>query len=238
MAKATGYFSTRGVQVSQPRFASRWAGSRRSRRVALKVIFDELGCDTLRERRAILRELVRIHGRYLAMRETWDASPTKPELRRWLEAVAADVDQLAEQLGTKAAQAGLYIIATAIGTSPDELIVNMLSNPSEPLRARVAAAAKSAAGSIQSVRSAGRDPDVPFNTLIIALGQLYQLHTKRKATVGRKNDPYVDHVDGRPIGPFWRFIRAAFLLMGRPQGKRAKESIAKAIKRQQRHISS
>jgi hypothetical protein len=171
------------------------------------------------------------------MRGAWDEAPTKPKLRAWLKRVAKHPGQLLEMLGGKASPTGLSIIANILGVSGTDLILALAEDQSGTFKSRLADAAAKAAEQVRSTKSAGRDPDVPFNALIIGLGKLFERLTGREATVGRKNDPYSDHVDGSPIGPFWRFIRSALTLLDNPQGdSRSDEAIAKAIQRQRPYI--
>jgi hypothetical protein len=237
MARATGYFATFPVQPARSRFTSRWHGARADRKAALRTIFDELQIRRLGDEKAFLRELVRLDVQYHAMRCAWDNSPTIPELRAWLSDLAKCPTQFLEMLSGKASRAGLSTIAKALGISETDLILAFAEDQNGAFKSSLADAAAKAAERARSVKAAGRDRDWPFNALMIGLGQLYERFIGRPAKVGRKNDPYSVHVDGRPTGPFWRFSRSALTLMGNPQGGfRSDEALAKAIQRQRPHI--
>jgi hypothetical protein len=171
MARAIGYFATFPVQSTRSRFASRWPADRSHRRAALKTIFDELQIRGLAERKAFLRELVRLDVRYRAMRGAWDEAPTKPKLRAWLKRVAKHPGQLLEMLGGKASPTGLSIIANILGVSGTDLILALAEDQSGTFKSRLADAAAKAAEQVRSTKSAGRDPElVSVNCLNVLPG--------------------------------------------------------------------
>jgi hypothetical protein len=194
-----------------------------ARKRALQTIFDELGAKTFRERRAIIRELyVQLSVFVMSCRSR---SPSIKEFNTWIADVQSHTRALSELLN--AMPQGM--ISELLGTPDRELVVKALRRDKlAELTSHLRRLEEITKRRLPSRRGPKKTPFGPATRCQVSLlNKMYVAHTGKQGGAGRRRDHHKESEDhGRPSGPFFRFVKATFALVGDLQGD---EAIFRAI---------